>query len=69
MRGVLVQEDQAPDGAGNALGNSLDNPIDVDVEMGGDAENSDWELGSGVDSDESEGETGGAQGEGGIGDM
>lgn len=37
---------------------------DTDVEMREDAEDSDWELGSGVDSQESGGEAGGEQGEG-----
>jgi len=53
-------------------GVTVPNVIDVDVEMGRDDEGSDWELGSGVDSgedegemgDTQEGETGGEQGEG-----
>lgn len=42
----------------NMPGNDPDNAIDVDVDMGGDGGGSDWELGSGVDSGESESETG-----------
>ena len=44
-------------------GGDVNGPIDVDFEMGEDAGDSDWELGSGVDSDNGDGEADGSQDE------
>jgi hypothetical protein len=57
MRGVPPPPPVAP---GNHV---ID--VDADTEMDGD-EGSDWELGSGVDPEEDESETGGVQDEGGV---
>ncbi|KAF9643065.1 hypothetical protein BDM02DRAFT_3132675 [Thelephora ganbajun] len=61
MRGI------PEDTPGNSVDNAID--IDVDVDMEGETDDSDWELGSGVGSEEGKGETGHAQGEGGADSM